>query len=118
MGLLLACDRRIPDQVADLRQRQVEQGRVLQGARPATAGRSASSGWGRSAGKWRARAQAFGMQVVAWSRNLTHEEADRLGIAYAQTPLEVARLSDVGHHQRRRQRGDQAPGERASSWRR
>jgi D-3-phosphoglycerate dehydrogenase len=35
------------------------------------------------------------MRVVAWSRNLTHAEADRLGVAYAQTPLEVARLSDA-----------------------
>jgi D-3-phosphoglycerate dehydrogenase len=41
------------------------------------------------------RARAFGMRVVAWSRSLTHEEADRLGVAYAQTPLEVARLSDA-----------------------
>ncbi len=42
-----------------------------------------------------ARARAFGMKVVGWSRSLTHEEADRLGITYAQTPLEVARLSDA-----------------------
>jgi glyoxylate reductase len=41
------------------------------------------------------RAQAFGMRVVAWSRSLTHEEADRLGVTYAQTPLDVARLADV-----------------------
>ena len=42
-----------------------------------------------------ARAKAFGMRVVAWSRSLTHEEADLLGVAYAQTPIEVARLSDA-----------------------
>jgi D-3-phosphoglycerate dehydrogenase len=41
------------------------------------------------------RAQAFGMRVIAWSRNLTHEEADRLGVAYAETPLDVARLADA-----------------------
>src|SRR5688500_196061 len=35
------------------------------------------------------------MRVLAWSRTLTHEEADRLGVAYAQSPLEVARLADV-----------------------
>jgi D-3-phosphoglycerate dehydrogenase len=35
------------------------------------------------------------MRVLAWSRTLTHEEADRLGIAYGQSPLDVARLSDV-----------------------
>ena len=33
MGLLLACDRRIPDQVTDLRQGTWQEGRVLQGAR-------------------------------------------------------------------------------------
>jgi D-3-phosphoglycerate dehydrogenase len=32
---------------------------------------------------------------VAWSRNLTHEEADRLDLVYALTPLEVARLADA-----------------------
>jgi D-3-phosphoglycerate dehydrogenase len=41
------------------------------------------------------RAQAFGMNVVAWSRQLTSEEAAKLGIGYCQTPLEVARLSDA-----------------------
>jgi D-3-phosphoglycerate dehydrogenase / 2-oxoglutarate reductase len=41
------------------------------------------------------RASAFGMRVVAWSRSLTHDEADRLGITYAQTPLDVARHADA-----------------------
>ena len=41
------------------------------------------------------RAKAFGMHVAAWSRNLTHEEADRLGLRYCQTPIEVARISDA-----------------------
>jgi D-3-phosphoglycerate dehydrogenase len=35
------------------------------------------------------------MRVIAWSRSLTHEEADRLGVAYAETPLDVARLADA-----------------------
>jgi D-3-phosphoglycerate dehydrogenase len=42
-----------------------------------------------------ARAKAFGMHVAAWSRNLTHAEAERLGIRYCQTPIEVARVSDA-----------------------
>jgi D-3-phosphoglycerate dehydrogenase len=41
------------------------------------------------------RAQAFGMRVIAWSRSLTHAEAEHLGVVYAQTPLEVARLCDA-----------------------
>jgi D-3-phosphoglycerate dehydrogenase len=32
---------------------------------------------------------------VAWSRTFTHEEAQRLGVGYCQTPLEVAQLGDV-----------------------
>ena len=35
------------------------------------------------------------MKVVAWSRNLTDQEAERLHIEYCETPLEVARLSDA-----------------------
>jgi D-3-phosphoglycerate dehydrogenase len=35
------------------------------------------------------------MRVVGWSRNLTIAEAERLGVVYAQTPLDVARLSDA-----------------------
>ena len=77
-----------------------------------TGGRSASSGWGRSAGRSRRGPGRSGCGWSAWSRSLTHEEADRLGVAYAQTPLEVARLADAVIDQRRGQRRDQAPGER------
>jgi D-3-phosphoglycerate dehydrogenase len=35
------------------------------------------------------------MQVIAWSRSLTNDEAERLGLSYAQTPLEVARHADA-----------------------
>jgi D-3-phosphoglycerate dehydrogenase len=41
------------------------------------------------------RAHAFGMDIVAWSRNLTLTEANRLEIAYAETPIEVARRADA-----------------------
>ncbi len=94
MGLLLACDRRIPDQVAELRQgtwnkSEYSKARGLHGR---TLG---IVGLGQIGREIAARAHAFGMRVVAWSRSLTHEEADRLGVTYAQTPLEVARLSDA-----------------------
>jgi D-3-phosphoglycerate dehydrogenase len=94
MGLLLACDRRIPDQVAELRQgswnkAEYSKARGLHGR---TLG---IVGLGQIGREIASRARAFGMRVVAWSRSLTHEEADRLGVTYAQTPLEVARLSDA-----------------------
>ena len=94
MGLLLSCDRRIPDQVADLRQgkwnkAEYSKSRGLHGR---TLGIVGLGQIGREVAQ---RARAFGMRVVAWSRNLTHEEADRLDLVYALTPLEVARLADA-----------------------
>jgi D-3-phosphoglycerate dehydrogenase len=94
MGLLLACDRRIPDQVADLRQGTWNKGEYskARGLHGRTLG---IVGLGQIGREIAARAQAFGMRVLAWSRSLTHEEADRLGITYAQTPLDVARQADA-----------------------
>ena len=94
MGLLLACDRRIPDQVADLRggkwnKAEYSKARGLYGR---TLGIVGLGQIGREVAR---RALAFGMQVVGWSRSLTHLEADQLGIRYGQTPLEVARLADA-----------------------
>src|SRR6185436_2755236 len=94
MGLLLSCDRRIPDQVADLRRGKWNKGEYSKAL--GLYGRTLGIvGLGQIGREVAARAQAFGMRVLAWSRTLTHEEADRLGIAYAHNPLEVARLSDI-----------------------
>jgi D-3-phosphoglycerate dehydrogenase len=94
MGLLLSCDRRIPDQVAELRAGTWNKGEYSKahGLHGRTFG---IVGLGQIGREIAARARAFGMRVVGWSRSLTHEEADRLGITYAQTPLEVARVSDA-----------------------
>ncbi len=94
LGLLLAMDRRIPDQSADLRSGKWGKGEYSK-ARGLYGRTLGIVGLGQIGREVAARAQAFGMKVVGWSRSLTHEEADRLGITYAQTPLEVARLSDA-----------------------
>ena len=94
MGLVLACDRRIPDQVAELRQGRWNKGEYSK-ARGLYGRTLGIVGLGQIGREVAVRARAFGMRVVAWSRTFTHEEADRLGVAYAQSPLEVARLSDV-----------------------
>jgi D-3-phosphoglycerate dehydrogenase len=42
-----------------------------------------------------ARAQAFGMPVIAWSRSLTPERAAELGITRMESPKDVAAAADV-----------------------
>lgn len=84
MGLLLAMDRRIPDAVADLRAgkwRKKHYGKAagLLGRRLGLVG------FGAIAQAVAARAQAFGMEVGAYSRSLTKTRASAFGIkAYAQ----------------------------------
>jgi D-3-phosphoglycerate dehydrogenase len=94
IGLLLTCDRRIPDQVADLRAGIWKKGEYskARGLHGRTLG---IVGLGQIGREIAARAQAFGMHVAAWSRNLTLADAERLGVRYCQTPLEVARVSDA-----------------------
>ena len=94
LGLLISLDRRIPDQVADLRRgewlkSEYSKARGLYGR---TLG---IVGFGQIGREIATRAQAFGMKVVACALDLTRENADRLGIGYCETPLEVARLSDA-----------------------
>ncbi len=94
MGLLLACDRRIPDQVADLRQGKWNKGEYSK-ARGLHGRRLGIVGLGQIGREVATRALAFGMRVNAWSRSLTLDEAKALGVTYAQTPLDVARLADA-----------------------
>jgi D-3-phosphoglycerate dehydrogenase len=94
LGLLLACDRRIPDQTMELRQGKWNKATYSKsrGLHGRTLGIVGLGQIGREVAH---RARAFGMRVVAWSRNLTHDEAESLGIAYALTPLDVARDADA-----------------------
>ncbi len=94
MGLLLSCDRRIPDQVRDLREGKWDKGEYskARGLKGRTLG---IVGLGQIGREVMVRAQSFGMKIVGWSRSLTHAEAERLGIAYAQTPVEVAHRADA-----------------------
>jgi D-3-phosphoglycerate dehydrogenase / 2-oxoglutarate reductase len=93
-GLMLSLDRRIPDNVGDLRQgrwnkKEYSKARGLFGR---TLG---LVGVGRIGQEMISRAKAFGMPVVAWSRSLSLEHAERLGIEMKQSPLEVASSSDI-----------------------
>lgn len=94
MGLILSCDRRIPDQVADLRAGTWKKG-DYQKARGLHGRILGVVGLGQIGQLIVDRARAFGMTIVAWSRQLTVEDAARQGIGYCLTPIEVARLADV-----------------------
>ena len=85
IGLLLSCDRRIPDQVADLRAGKWNKGEYsrARGLHGRTLG---IVGLGQIGREIAVRAQAFGMHVVAWSRNLTLAEAERLGMRLLPDP--------------------------------
>jgi D-3-phosphoglycerate dehydrogenase len=81
MGLLLACDRRIPDQTAALRsgkwnKKEFAAGRGLKGSTLGVVGLGAI---GKAVIQ---RAKAFEMNVVAWSRSLTAQEAKSLGVQF------------------------------------
>jgi D-3-phosphoglycerate dehydrogenase len=93
-ALILALDRRIADNVIALRagewnKKEFSKARGLFGR---TLG---LVGLGSIAQEMIPRAAAFGMPVVAWSRSLTDEKAERLGVERKETPLDVARAADI-----------------------
>jgi len=93
-GLILALDRRIPAGAADLKEgrwnkKEYSKARGLFGR---TLG---LIGVGKIGQQMVVRARAFGMPIVAWSRSLTSQRAEQLGIEMKQSPLEVAMACDV-----------------------
>lgn len=95
IGLLLCCDRLIPDQTAELRDGRWNK-KFYSGVGRGLHGRTLGIiGMGRIAQAVAQRAQAFGMNVVAWSRSLTPTTAQELGLIFAATPIDVARQSDA-----------------------
>jgi D-3-phosphoglycerate dehydrogenase len=100
MGLILALDRRIPDNVAELRagawnKKEYSKARGLHGR---TLG---LIGFGSIGQEVAVRATAFGMPVVAWSRRFDQnpEERERVedafGIAIVDSAQEVVAAADV-----------------------
>ena len=93
-GLICALDRRIADNVADLRAgrwNKAEYGKA-KGLYGRTLGLIGLGGIGK---EMIPRAKGFGLKVVAWSRSLTEERAADLGVSLAASPLEVASVADI-----------------------
>ncbi|MFP4638617.1 MAG: 3-phosphoglycerate dehydrogenase family protein [Spirochaetaceae bacterium] len=94
VGLLLSLDRRIPDNVADLREHRWNKQEYATAA--GLYGRTLGViGLGRIGREVASRARAFGMSVVAWSRSLTPEAAQEIGIRRLDSPVDVARAADA-----------------------
>jgi D-3-phosphoglycerate dehydrogenase / 2-oxoglutarate reductase len=93
-GLMLALDRRIVDATADLeggRWNKKEYGKA-RGLFGRTLG---VLGTGTIGAEVIARARAFGMPVVAWSRSLTEARAEELDVRRLASATEVAAAADI-----------------------
>jgi len=93
-GLLLCCDRRIPDATIALRAGKWEKGNYSK-ARGLLGRKLGVIGLGSIGMQVVGRAESFGMPVIAWSRSLTPKRAASIGVEFAATPLEVAAASDA-----------------------
>lgn len=98
MGLLISCDRRIPDQCAELKAGRWDKkgfGKA-KGLKGLTLG---VVGVGSIGAEMIKRAKAFDMKVVAWSRSLTPEKAAAMGVEFGGTDkaalLKLAARSDA-----------------------
>lgn len=94
MGLVLSLDRRIPDNVADLRSGTWNKKLYSQAA--GLMGRTLGIvGCGAIGQEVISRGRAFGMDVVAWSRSLDAAGAAALGVRRLESPIQVAEAADV-----------------------
>lgn len=94
LGLILSLDRRLPDNVADARAGMWNKRRYAQadGLKGRTIG---IIGLGNIGMEVLRRAEAFDLNVIAWSRSLTPDEAERIGVGYREDPNAVARDASI-----------------------
>ena len=93
-ALILGCDRRLADQTADLRHGKWKKKEYAKAA--GLYGRTLGIvGLGQIGCEVAKRGRAFGMKVVAWSRSLTEEGADDLGVGYCANLINLAKIADV-----------------------
>jgi D-3-phosphoglycerate dehydrogenase len=94
IGLLIACDRRIADATAELRSGQWNKKKysAARGLKGRTLGILGMGMIGRAVAR---RARGLEMNVIAWSRSLTSECAETLGVQFAESPIAVARACNA-----------------------
>lgn len=94
MGLILSLDRFLPENVNDF-----HNGKWNKAAYSKADGLFGKAlgivGTGQIGQEVIKRAKAFGMPVVAWSRSLTHQKADELGVTYAKSVEQLASACDI-----------------------
>ena len=93
-GLIIALDRRIPENVEDLKQ-GIWNKLAYSSARGLWGSTLGLVGVGRVGASMIPRARAFGMSVCGWSRSLTPARALELGIHREAALLDVAASSDL-----------------------
>ena len=94
IGLMIAADRRIPKAGADMAATAWKKGEYgkARGLKGRTLGVIGLGSIGQAV---IARAKGLEMEVLAWSRSLTPEKADEIGVTLAASPLEVAAKADA-----------------------
>lgn len=93
-GLILACDRRIPDNVAQLREGKWNK-KEFSAARGLYGKTLGLVGMGQIGQNMVPIARAFGMNVIAYSRWMTADVSAALGIGRAESLNEIATQADV-----------------------
>ena len=93
-ALILAVDRRVPDNVITLRRGEWDK-KGFSKARGLYGRTLGLIGLGQIGLEMIPRAHALGMPVVAWSRSLDQDRATSLGIEYKESPIEVAKVCDI-----------------------
>lgn len=94
IGLIIALDRRVADASSELHAGHWNKAEY--GGADGLLGKTLGVvGVGRIGREVIGRAQAFGLEVVGWSRSLTMEQADAMGIEHAASLIDLARRSDI-----------------------
>ncbi len=93
-GLMLSLDRHLVDGASDLRSGKWNK-KTYSKAKGLFGRRLGVLGTGRIGQELITRAKAFGMPVVAWSRSLTKERAEEMGVTHAASPRDVAANCDI-----------------------